>query len=238
MSLVTAVYAASMSLVQTDARRFVCYLFLSHASLVLVGLQVATPIGLAGGLFVWLSVGISLTGLGLTLRAVESRTGRVSLADYHGLYEHMPSLAVFFLLTGLASVGFPGTAGFVGTELLMDGAIDVYPHVGVLVVVAAALNGIAVLHAYLRLFTGTVHTASVSLAARLPERIAVLSLTALILGGGLFPQAGVSSRYHAATEILARRRVAAPNIIDSTETASRSLSRAPVEAISASTNCE
>ena len=163
MSLLTAVYAAGMALVQTEARRFFCYLFLSNSSLVLVGLQVATPVGLTGGLCVWLSVGVSLAGFGLTLRSLEARTGRISLSDYHGLYEHMPMLAVFFLLTGLASVGFPGTVGFIGTELLIEGAVDVYPHVGMLVVFAAALNSIAVLHAYLRLFTGTVHTASISL---------------------------------------------------------------------------
>ena len=39
MSLVTAVYAAGMAVVQREARRFFAYLFLSHASLVLVGLE-------------------------------------------------------------------------------------------------------------------------------------------------------------------------------------------------------
>lgn len=205
LSLFTAVYAAGMALVQREARRFFVYLFLSHSSLVLIGLEVVTPIGLTGGLCVWLSVGLSLTGLGLTLRALESRTGRLSLTDYHGLYEHMPSLATFFQLTGLASIGFPGTVGFVGAELLVEGAVDVYPLVGMLVVFAAALNGIAVLHAYFRLFTGTEHTASISLHARLPEKVAVLVLSALILGGGLMPQPGVASRYHAASEIITRR---------------------------------
>ena len=156
VSLVTAVYAAGMALVQREARRFFCYLFLSHSSLVLVGLEVATPIALTGGLCVWISVGMSLAGFGLTLRALEARTGRLSLTDYHGLYDHMPSLAVFFLLTGLASIGFPGTVGFIGAELLVDGAVGVYPYVGMLVVLAAALNSIAVLHAYFRLFTGSV----------------------------------------------------------------------------------
>jgi NADH-quinone oxidoreductase subunit M len=83
LSLTTAVYAAGMTLVQREARRFFCYLFLSHSSLVLVGLEVATPIGLTGALCVWLSVGISLAGFGLTLRAVEGRTGRLSMAEYH-----------------------------------------------------------------------------------------------------------------------------------------------------------
>ena len=209
VSLLTAVYAAGMALVQREARRFFAYLFLSNSSLVLVGLEVATPIGLTGGLCVWLSVGVSLAGFGLTLRSLESRTGRISLDRYHGLYSHMPSLAAFFLLTGLASVGFPGTVGFVGVELLVEGAVGVYPIVGMLVVVAAALNGIAVVHAYFRLFTGAEHKASITLQARWPERIAVLTLSALILGGGLFPQPGVSSRYHAAMELIARNPHAA-----------------------------
>ena len=207
VSLITAVYAAGMALVQRDARRFFAYLFLSNSSLVLVGLEVATPIGLTGGLCVWLSVGMSLAGFGLTLRALESRTGPLSLQKYHGLYEQMPTLAAFFLLTGLASVGFPGTVGFIGAELLVESAVSVYPLVGTLVVIAGALNGIAVLHAYFRLFTGSEHRAGVSLVARWPERVAVLTLSALIIGGGIVPQPGVQSRYHAAIELIARRQV-------------------------------
>jgi NADH-quinone oxidoreductase subunit M len=206
VSLVTAVYAGGMALVQHEARRFFCYLFLSHSSLVLVGMELATPIGMTGALCVWLSVGLSLAGFGLTLRSVESRTGRVSLDEYHGLYEHTPTLAALFLLTGLASIGFPGTVGFVGIELLIEGAVTVYPLVGMAVVVAAALNGIAILQAYFRVFTGTKHTASISLRARMSERVAVLILAVLILGGGLFPQPGVSSRYHAAEALMNQRK--------------------------------
>jgi NADH-quinone oxidoreductase subunit M len=205
LSLVTAVYAAGMALVQSEARRFFCYLFLSNASLVLVGLEVATPVGLTGGLCVWLSIGMSLAGFGLTLRALEARTGRLSLRDFHGMYDHMPIIAGFFLMTGLASIGFPGTVGFIGTELLIDGAVGVYSQVGMLVVVTAALNGVAVLHAYFRLFTGRTHTSSVSLCARPAEKLSILVLSALIIGGGLMPQPGVRSRYHAATELLAAR---------------------------------
>lgn len=212
LSLATALYAAGLALVQRDSRRFFCYLLLSNSSLVLAGLDTTTPISLTGGLCVWLSVGLSMAGLGLTLRALEARTGRLSLAEYHGLYEHMPSLAVFYLLTGLASIGFPGTIGFIGAELLVDGAVGVGPLFGIAVVLVGALNGIAILHAYFRLFTGTRHMASVSLYSRWPERIAILLLTALILGGGLLPQPGVASRYHAATEVLQRGHAASTEV--------------------------
>jgi NADH-quinone oxidoreductase subunit M len=205
ISLITAVYAAGMALVQHETRRFFCYLFLSQASLVLVGLETVSAVGLTGALCVWVSVGLSLLGFGLTLRSVEARVGRLSLDTFHGLYRHVAALAALFLLTGLSSIGFPGTLGFVGAELLVEGAVGVSPVIGVLVVLAGALNGIAVMHGYFRLFTGTEHHASVSLEALWPEKVAVLILSVLLIGGGLWPQPGVQSRYHAATEIISRR---------------------------------
>ncbi len=205
LSLATALYAAGMSLVQREARRFFCFLFLSHSSLVLVGLETATELGLAAALLVWVSVSISLTGFGLALRSVEARTGRLLLTEYRGLGDQMPQLAACFLLTGLASVGFPGTSGFIATELLVEAAIDRSSLYGVVVVLAAALNGIAVLYAYFRVFTGTRHHATISLRGRLPEQIAVLTLFLLIIAGGLLPQPGVASRYNAASALLKQR---------------------------------
>jgi NADH-quinone oxidoreductase subunit M len=205
VSLVTACYAACMAVIQTEARRFFAFLFLSHASLVLVGMELNTPISLTGALFLWLSVALSLGGLGLTLRALEARFGRLPLTRFFGLYDHSPALAVCFLLTGLGSVGFPGTLGSVGTELLVDGALGTNLGVGVAIVLTAAVNGIAVVRAYFLLFTGGRHVSSVSLAITLRERCAVLTLAVLILGGGLAPQPGVASRYHAAETVLKDR---------------------------------
>ena len=207
VSLATAVYAAGMALVQREARRFFCYIFLSHSALVLVGLETVSEIGLTGALCVWLSVGLSLAGFGLVLRALEARHGRLSLAGYHGVYEHTPLLAVCFLLTGMASVGFPGTFGFLGTELLVDGAVQAFPYVGIAVVIAAALNGIAVVQAYFKLFTGTRHVSSVPLQVGVREKLVVLTLAGLILGGGLYPQPAVVSRNHAAIHLLEQRSI-------------------------------
>jgi NADH-quinone oxidoreductase subunit M len=117
----------------------------------------------------------------------------------------MPRQAMFFLFTGLASIGFPGTIGFVGAELLVEGAVEASPWVGTLVVITSAINGLAIMHAYFRVFTGTRHPGTVDLQARPAERAAVLMLTALILGGGLYPQPGISSRYHAAVELSKSR---------------------------------
>lgn len=217
LSLFTAFYAAGMALVQRDSRRFFCFLFLSHSSLVLVGFELATPIGLTGALWLWVSVGLSLTGFGLTLRAVEARIGRVSLDTYHGLYEHAPLLGGFFLLTALASIGFPGTIGFVGAELLLEGVVHVSPLLGLVVVAAGALAGISVLQAYFRVFTGKRYATSISLRSGWQERLGMVTLTALILGGGLIPQPGLVSRRAAAAQIIHSRRAAATSTADDGE---------------------
>jgi NADH-quinone oxidoreductase subunit M len=125
--------------------------------------------------------------------------------NFHGVYEHTPSLAICFLLTGMASVGFPGTFGFLGMELLVDAAVHAFPYVGVVIVAAAALNGIAIMLVYFRLFTGTRLFSSVPLGIGGREQLAVLTLALLILSGGLYPQPGVESRYKAAEELLSSR---------------------------------
>jgi NADH-quinone oxidoreductase subunit M len=205
LSLFTAVYAAGMATIQRETRRFFAHLFLSHSSLVLVGLELHEVVSLTGCFCLWFSVILSLGGFGLSLRALEARFGRLSLTDFHGLYEHSPRLAVGFLLTGLACVGFPFTLGFISTELIVDSAVEASPYVGIAVVTAAALNGIAVVRAYFLLFTGARHFSTMNLRLGLRERIALLTFAALILGGGLFPQPGVMSRERAAEAIIELR---------------------------------
>src|SRR3974377_496919 len=59
---------------------------------------------------------------------------------------------------------------------------------------------------FLLIFTGARHPSTVLLGIGDRERFAVLTFTALILGGGFFPQPGVSTRHRAAAAILVERR--------------------------------
>jgi NADH-quinone oxidoreductase subunit M len=114
----------------------------------------------------------------------------------------MPTMAAFFLLTGLASVGFPCTIGFIAGELLTESVVAYSPIVGSLVVVATMLNGIAVLRVYFRVFTGASHSTTIPMRSLLEERVAIVALSLLIVLGGVYPQPGVESRYRAAVHLL------------------------------------
>jgi len=210
LALGTAVYGAALALVQTSARRACGYLFMSQSALVMAGLDCTSASALAGGLLVWLSAGLAFAGLARCVLVLEARRGRLDLRTYHGGYERMPLLAISFLAMGLACTGFPGTLGFVGQELLVDGAVDAFPVMGFAVVIASALTGLAVLRMYFSLFCGSSDSqAHPGLRLGLTPREAwtFVALVIVLIGFGVAPRSLVDSRFAASDEILRLRRV-------------------------------
>jgi NADH-quinone oxidoreductase subunit M len=210
LALGTAVYGAALALVQTSARRACGYLFMSQSALVMAGLDCTSAGALAGGLLVWLSAGLGFGGLARAILVLEARRGRLDLTTYHGGYDRMPVLAIGFLAMGLACTGFPGTLGFVGQELLVDGAVDAFPVMGFAIVIASALTGLAVVRMYFSLFCGRPdpHTHSAMRLGLAPrEAWTFVALVLVLIGFGLAPRSLVDSRFVASDEILRERQL-------------------------------
>ena len=208
LALGTAVYGAALALVQSSARRACGYLFMSQSALVMAGLDCTSVRALAGGLVVWLSAGLAFAGLARCVLVLEARRGRLDLRRYHGGYERMPLLAITFLAMGLACTGFPGTLGFVGQELLVDGAIDAFPIMGFAVVIAASLTGLAVLRMYFSLFCGRPDVqgeSGIPLGLTRRESWTFVALVIALIVFGLVPRPLVDSRLAASEAILRQR---------------------------------
>jgi NADH-quinone oxidoreductase subunit M len=208
LALGTAVYAAALALVQHSARRACGYLFMSQSALVMAGLDCTSVTALTGGLLVWLSAGLGFAGLARCVLVLEARRGRLDLTRYHGGYDRMPVLAISFLAMGLACTGFPGTLGFIGQELLVDGAVDVFPIMGFAVVLASALTGLAVLRMYFSLFCGRADALAhpgLRLGLRPREAWTFVALVITLIGLGLAPRPLVDSRFSASDDILRLR---------------------------------
>jgi NADH-quinone oxidoreductase subunit M len=210
LALGTAVYGAALALVQSSARRACGYLFMSQSALVMAGLDCTSASALAGGLLVWLSAGLAFAGLARTVLVLEARRGRLDLTTYHGGYERMPVLAISFLAMGLACTGFPGTLGFVGQELLVEGAIDAFPVMGFAVPIASALTGLAVIRMYFSLFCGRPDPpalADVRLSLTRREAWTFGALVIALIAFGIVPRPLVDSRFAASDEILRLRQM-------------------------------
>jgi NADH-quinone oxidoreductase subunit M len=134
LAAITILYAAVITLRQTDLKRLIAYSSISHMGLVLLGIG---SVGLAGGSF---SV-VGLTGASMQLFTHGTITGLLFLSvgliyekthtryipDLGGLASRMPFVAAVFLIAGLASLGLPGLSGFVSEILVFFGAFKAFP---------------------------------------------------------------------------------------------------------------
>jgi len=204
LALITTTYGAALALYQRDARRACGYLFVSQSALVMAGLECTSPVALAGALVLWISSAIAFSGIARCVLLLEARRGRLDLNEYHGGYQDMPLLAVSFLVLGLACTGFPGTLGFIGGELLVDGTTAARPILGFTIVLAGAFTGLSVLRMYFSLFCGRRdHFAALHIRRR--EGIAFAGIAAFLIGTGILPGPVVASRLHASDAVIAQR---------------------------------
>jgi len=204
LALVTAVYGAALTLFQRDARRACGYLFVSQSALILAGLDCTGVEALGGALVLWISSALAFAGVARCVLVLEARRGRLDLTTHHGGYEQMPILAASFLVLGMACTGFPGTLGFVGEELLVEGAVGAFPILGFFVVAAVALTGLAVLRMYFSLFCGA-RGINVQLRLRRREAVVFGAAAAFLVLNGLVPGPIVASRLAASHALLSQR---------------------------------
>jgi NADH:ubiquinone oxidoreductase subunit 4 (subunit M) len=194
LGLLTAGYAALVGLVQRDLRRVLAFLSLGQSALILAGLDSHSVEETVGGLVTWLASGLALTGLGLCTWAVEARVGRPDLRHFHGLAERTPVLAAFYLVLGLAVVGLPGTLDFVSEDLIVEGVLPSHPILGVVLIVAAALNAIVVLRSFNYAFLGPPSARRTTRDLLVRERLALAVLALTLVGTGLLPRTVLVSR--------------------------------------------
>lgn len=188
VALLGTLYGALLGLVTRDLRRALGWLVVSQASLVLVGLGDTNLEGLTGALVLWIAVGVSLTGLGLAVASVETRVGSIDLRKYMGLGAQAPLLSASFLILGLAIVGLPGTLGFIAEDLVVHGSLESYPAMGILIVLATAVNGFSVFRAYVSIFGGPEQRSGLPMDLSRREGGALAILLLVLLGFGIVPR--------------------------------------------------
>lgn len=122
MSIVAVVYTSLVALVQQDMKKLIAYSSVAHMGFVTIGLFTFNQQGLEGSIFQMLSHGIVSGALFLCVGVVYDRMHTRLIERYGGLVSPMPGYALVFMIFTMASVGLPGTSGFVGEFLVLVGA--------------------------------------------------------------------------------------------------------------------
>lgn len=114
LSLVSIVYTSLVALAQKDMKKLIAYSSIAHMGIVTLGLFTFSPLGISGSIVQMLSHGFVSAALFFCIGIVYDRFHTREIAHYGGLVKDMPRYAVFFLIFTLASIGLPGTSGFIG----------------------------------------------------------------------------------------------------------------------------
>ena len=154
LSIVAVIYTSLVALAQEDMKKLIAYSSIAHMAFVTVGIFAGNEQAIAGSIIQMLSHGIVSAALFLCVGVVYDRIHSREIETYGGLVHRMPFYAFVFLLFTLASVGLPGTSGFVGEILVLVGAFKANTWVAALIATGMVLGAAYMLYLYRRVIFG------------------------------------------------------------------------------------
>ncbi len=114
-------YGALCAWKQDDFKRLVAYSSVAHLGYVMLGIFACTAASLEGSVLQMVNHGISTGALFLLVGVLYDRRHTRRVEDFGGLAKSMPLYAAIFVVATLASIGLPGTNGFVGEFMVITG---------------------------------------------------------------------------------------------------------------------
>ncbi|CAN0597330.1 unnamed protein product, partial [Laminaria digitata] len=135
-------------------KKLIAYSSVAHMGFLTLGIFTLTFQGVQGAVFQMISHGIVSGALFLCVGVIYDRIHTREISRYGGLVERMPKYAVVFMVFMLASVGMPGTSGFVGEFLVLVGAFQVNTWVATLATTGIILGAAYMLYLYRRVIFG------------------------------------------------------------------------------------
>ncbi|WP_185984932.1 Na+/H+ antiporter subunit D [Aureimonas mangrovi] len=124
MAAGTMLFGVFGAAVQWDVRRILAFHIVSQIGYMLMGLALATPAALAGGIFYIVHHIVVKANLFLIAGAIHRASGTFDLRKSGGLMKRTPWLAVLFLIPALSLGGIPPMSGFWAKFMVIDASLE------------------------------------------------------------------------------------------------------------------
>ncbi|WP_066556266.1 NADH-quinone oxidoreductase subunit M [Croceicoccus bisphenolivorans] len=190
LSMIAVVVTSLIALVQHDMKKLIAYSSVAHMAIVCMALFSFNVQGLEGSMIVMLSHGLVSGALFLAVGVIYDRLHTREISRYGGLSINMPKYSLFFLLFTMASIGLPGTSGFVGEFLSLAGVYQISSWVALIGTTGIILGAAYMLYLYRRVAFGEQKNADAAAMPDLDERewAMMLPLAAAVLWMGVYPE--------------------------------------------------
>jgi multicomponent Na+:H+ antiporter subunit D len=137
----TAMFSASLvAIFQQNVKRLLAYSSVAQIGYIVLGIGLATEVGVAGGIVHLANHAIMKCALFLVMGCLFLRVGSTHIDDLRGIGRAMPLTMAAFVVGGLSLIGVPGTAGFISKWYLVQASIadGLWP-IAVLILVSSLL---------------------------------------------------------------------------------------------------
>jgi NADH-quinone oxidoreductase subunit M len=210
LSVIAVIYTSLVALAQEDMKKLIAYSSVAHMGFVTVGIFTLNSQGIEGGIYQMLSHGIVSAALFLVVGVVYDRMHSREIATYGGLVNRMPVYALGFMIFMLASVGLPGTGGFVGEILVLVGIFQVNAWVCALIATGVILGAAYMLYLYRRVIFGQLTKDNLKKIKDLsPREIAVFApLIILVFWMGIYPSSFLDVMHVSVDNLVQQVKVA------------------------------
>ena len=189
LSVIAIIYTSLVALAQEDMKKLIAYSSVAHMGFVTMGCFAANQQGIEGAIIQMLSHGVVSAALFLVVGIVYDRIHSREISTYGGLVHRMPFYALIFMIFMLASVGLPGTSGFVGEFLILIGTFQVNTWVALLGATGVIIGAAYMLYLYRRVIFGELTKEDLKKILDVsPREIAVFApLILIIFFMGIYP---------------------------------------------------
>ena len=190
LSVIAIIVTSLIALVQEDMKKLIAYSSVAHMGFVTLGIFTFTVQGIEGGIIQMISHGIVSAALFLCVGVVYDRLHTREIARYGGLVSKMPFYSFSFMIFILASLGLPGTSGFVGEFLVLLSIFSINTYFAIFATTGVVLAATYSLWLYRRIIFGALIKDDLSEMFDLTRREIIIFLPLIILTIfiGLYPK--------------------------------------------------
>ncbi len=125
LSIIAVIYTSLVALMQDDMKKLIAYSSVAHMGFVTMGIFTFNKQGIEGSIIQMFSHGLISAALFLCVGVLYDRTHSRLIKSYGGVVHILPKYSFLFMVFALATLGLPGTSGFVGEFLVLVGAFKV-----------------------------------------------------------------------------------------------------------------
>lgn len=189
LSSIAVIYASLVAFIQEDIKKVIAYSSVAHMGFVTAGIFSFNKQGITGAIIQMISHGIVSAGLFFTIGIIYERMHTREILRFGGIAWRMPKYALFFMIFTMASVGLPGTSGFVGEFMIFLGVFLNNKICSIFIITAMVLSAIYMLYLYKRTMFGEANSETSTLIDISKNELIIYSvLTSCIVIIGIYPK--------------------------------------------------